>query len=194
MSSKKSKTKLSSKKADESSREEKQLKDTKEKKASRKQIDDGLSLEKTKKSNTIRKRPREDPKQSDTITKLSLKKESSGISEIDDLFADKKQKAIEKEKKEEQERICKKAKMQKSSSSKKANTKNVSLKYDRSDVANLNSKDWVNDGLGGIFNKDGYTGRREETSGYKVYKAHLFNKKGFGDTPDCPFDCDCCFI
>jgi len=68
-----------------------------------------------------------------------------------------------------------------------------SLSYTRDDAATLASGEWSNDGLGGIFDAEGYTGRKVDGS-MKVYKAHLFNKKGFGTTKDCPFDCDCCYI
>mmetsp|Transcript_30083 Transcript_30083/g.51188 ORF Transcript_30083/g.51188 Transcript_30083/m.51188 type:complete len:193 (-) Transcript_30083:528-1106(-) len=75
-----------------------------------------------------------------------------------------------------------------------------SLTYTRSDVEKLNTstnkeaKDkWATDGLGGVFNGEGFTGRRDD-GGHRVFKAHLMNKEGFGDTPDCPFDCNCCFI
>ena len=68
-----------------------------------------------------------------------------------------------------------------------------SLSYTRDDAVALGKGEWVNDGLGGIFDAEGFTGRKQEGTG-KIYKAHLFNKKGFGTTPDCPFDCDCCFI
>ena len=68
-----------------------------------------------------------------------------------------------------------------------------SLSYTRDDAVALGKGEWVNDGLGGIFDSEGYTGRKQEGTG-KIYKAHLFNKKGFGTTPDCPFDCDCCYI
>lgn len=75
-----------------------------------------------------------------------------------------------------------------------------SLTYTRSDIEQLNgstkkeSKDkWASDGLGGVFNGEGFTGRRDD-GGHRVFKAHLMNRKGNGDTPDCPFDCDCCYI
>ena len=76
-----------------------------------------------------------------------------------------------------------------------------SLTYTRTDLQKLNNnydgneqKDtWASDGLGGVFNGEGYTGRRDE-GGHRVFKAHLMTKEGFGKTKDCPFDCDCCFI
>ena len=46
---------------------------------------------------------------------------------------------------------------------------------------------------GGIFNSEGFTGRRDK-DGQKIFKAHLFNKKGFGTSNLCPFDCNCCYI
>ena len=95
-------------------------------------------------------------------------------------------------------------------------TRLKSLTYTRDDVERLNNKDddddgasrtttkgrsgggeardrWATDGLGGVFNGEGYTGRRDD-GGHRVFKAHLMNRKGFGTSPDCPFDCDCCFI
>ena len=74
-------------------------------------------------------------------------------------------------------------------------TKLSSLTYTRGDVEQLDKdKDkWATDGLGGVFNGEGFTGRRDD-GGHRVFKAHLMNKKGFGQSPDCPFDCNCCFI
>lgn len=73
------------------------------------------------------------------------------------------------------------------------------LSYTRSDLEELNDKSkserkdkWASDGLGGIFNGEGFTGRKDD--GHRVFKAHLMNKEGFGQSPDCPFDCNCCFI
>jgi hypothetical protein len=75
-----------------------------------------------------------------------------------------------------------------------------SLTYTRSDVERLNDSadkerrdKWASDGLGGVFNGEGFTGRKDD-GGHRVFKAHLMNKKGFGESPDCPFDCDCCYI
>lgn len=143
-----------------------------------------------------KKRPREsnDAKNENVVESQEEKKKDDGISEIDFLFADKKQKKKEEEEKIQEE--LKKAKKQKSmnAGSKRDGKKKICLKYDRSDISNLKTNDWVDDGLGGVFNNEGFTGRKDSTSGFKVYKAHLFNKKGFGETKDCPFDCDCCFI
>ena len=54
------------------------------------------------------------------------------------------------------------------------------------------SSEWVDDGLGGIYNSEGFTGRVED--GVKIFKAHILNKPDAGRTDLCPFDCDCCFI
>lgn len=79
-------------------------------------------------------------------------------------------------------------------------TKLSKLSYTRSDLDQLNDsqkkeyKDkWAKDGIGGVFNGEGFTGRRDD-GGHRVFKAHLMNKDTAGETPDCPFDCDCCFI
>lgn len=54
------------------------------------------------------------------------------------------------------------------------------------------SSEWVDDGLGGIYNSEGFTGRVED--GVKIFKAHVLSKPNAGKTNLCPFDCDCCFI
>lgn len=72
------------------------------------------------------------------------------------------------------------------------------LSYTRSDLDELNNNEserkdkWASDGLGGIFNGEGYTGRKDD--GHRIFKAHLMNREGSGQSADCPFDCDCCFI
>jgi Eukaryotic protein of unknown function (DUF1764) len=52
--------------------------------------------------------------------------------------------------------------------------------------------EWVDDGLGGKYNGEGFTGRIED--GVKIFKAHVLRKKNAGQTDRCPFDCDCCYI
>lgn len=107
--------------------------------------------------------------------------------EIDDLFAGKKTKkrllqaeteaAIAKRQKDNQAKKRKKSGQGSSSPSAKK----------------FNERDgWVDDGLGGVYNNEGYTGRVED--GLRVFKAHLLRKPQSGGTPECPFDCDCCFI
>ena len=74
-----------------------------------------------------------------------------------------------------------------------------SLTYTRADVDQLNTGKkeqkgkWATDGLGGVFNGEGFTGRRDD-GGHRVFKAHLMNRESAGQTANCPFDCDCCFI
>jgi hypothetical protein len=53
-------------------------------------------------------------------------------------------------------------------------------------------EEWVDDGLGGKYNSEGYTGRVED--GVRVFKAHVLSKPNAGSTPLCPFDCNCCYI
>jgi Eukaryotic protein of unknown function (DUF1764) len=106
--------------------------------------------------------------------------ETKGLSDIDALFDSKK-----KQKQNIKAVAETDAKKQRSAPT-------ISLNYDRSDTAKLKPREWADDGLGGKFNQEGFTGRKEQ--GVNVYKAHLFNKRDFGKTVDCPFDCDCCFI
>ncbi len=109
----------------------------------------------------------------------AAEKESSGWSEIEGLLnSGKKKKKEQKEEIEELERSRKKKKKNYSSS-----TPSMSGKSD--------SK-WIDDGLGGVYNSEGFTGRVED--GVKVFKAHILQKEDAGQSPDCPFDCDCCYI
>lgn len=55
-----------------------------------------------------------------------------------------------------------------------------------------NLGEWVDDGLGGKYNAEGFTGRVED--GMKIFKAHVLSKPNAGQTSACPFDCDCCYI
>lgn len=110
------------------------------------------------------------------------KKSSSGLNEIDALFDDKKQQKKQLQQEEQKQTKLKKQKQQ--SASKSSNG--------RKDLLSMREKEWKDDGLGGKYNKEGFTGRRED--GVKVYKAHLLNQRDFGNTPDCPFDCSCCYI
>ena len=113
-----------------------------------------------------------------------------GLTELDDIFAVKKkaQKAFAEEEKK-QVKAAAKASAATSHSKSKPSLKGT---QSRQDVEGLSPNVWYDDGLGGKFNRDGFTGRVE--GGVKVFKAHLFNKKEFGQSKDCPFDCNCCFI
>mmetsp|Transcript_142823 Transcript_142823/g.397845 ORF Transcript_142823/g.397845 Transcript_142823/m.397845 type:complete len:253 (+) Transcript_142823:61-819(+) len=53
--------------------------------------------------------------------------------------------------------------------------------------------EWVNDGLGGVYNKEGWTGRKTPGDKLRIFKAHLLQVGAGGGTPLCPFDCECCF-
>ncbi|CAE7824985.1 unnamed protein product [Symbiodinium sp. CCMP2456] len=54
------------------------------------------------------------------------------------------------------------------------------------------SGDWTDDGLGGIYNQEGWTGRRTKDE-LRIFKAHLIKVGEGGGTPLCPFDCSCCY-
>lgn len=147
------------------------------------------------KDRSSKKRRREDEGRKDAIScEVEEKAKSDGLDEIDLLFALKKDKDVEQKKREQEDEKKKEEKMIffKKNSKSTVSAKSTKMSNDRSDIERLQHGEWVQDGLGGVFDSDGFTGRRED--GLKVYKAHLFNKKGFGTTPDCPFDCDCCFI
>ena len=145
---------------------------------------------------------------------LSTGKGGSGLDVIDDLFAAKKiakKEAKTKEAKEEDERRRRRRKRREEESAAQGGTagssaaaaapshlrskakKLASMTHSRDDAAGLKSGEWASDGRGGIFDGEGYTGRKVD-GGMKIFKAHLFNKEGFGTTTDCPFDCNCCFI
>jgi len=147
-----------------------------------------------------RKKQSADLQTNSNLEDLKKPESSSGVLEdIDALFA--KKKVLKRKQKEEtanEELEEEKRRLEKRQLSVPIGgdiqiRKETKLAGDRTDALRLKSGEWVDDGLGGIFNSEGFTGRRDET-GVKVYKAHLFNKKGFGTTKDCPFDCDCCYI
>jgi len=125
---------------------------------------------------TSKKRPREEENENAGAPT------DSGVSEIDALFDGKKQQkkeALKQEKEQQKEKQRQKK-------------QNFTTSSSRKDLINMKDKEWRDDGLGGKYNREGYTGRKED--GVKVYKAHLLNQKDFGNTPECPFDCNCCFI
>lgn len=111
------------------------------------------------------------------------------LNEIDALFATKKGQVKEAGK----QALSAEMKRQEDRDHNARISKRSKLSGDRKDVAQLGEGEWANDGRGGIYNNDGFTGRRDE-GGHRVFKAHLFNREGFGNTKACPFDCDCCYI
>ena len=70
-------------------------------------------------------------------------------------------------------------------------------------LGRMRKGEWLDDGLGGIYNRDGWTGRKSK-EGFRIFKTHLLmrqnelsgeNKKnGKYGSGKCPFDCSCCFI
>jgi hypothetical protein len=107
---------------------------------------------------------------------------SNGFDEIETLFAEKKNQKRE----QESERTVA---PQQSSSHFKERAKRPRTE---DSVSKKCSARWTDDGLGGKYDPEGFTGR--EHQGMKIFKAHLLNKPTFGSGKDCPFDCDCCFI
>ena len=126
---------------------------------------------------------------------------SSAKRTIDDIFGPKKSAAASKKLKKKAAGSSTGAAPASSSSTAapKAFTKQLPLqqppsKGSKDDLFGT-GQEWRDDGLGGIFNKDGWT-NRQLSDKTKVYKAHLIperDKKGAGMTKQCPFDCDCCF-
>ena len=109
-------------------------------------------------------------------------KKGGGLDEIDSLFATKK-----KEKKETAEKI-KKGK-EEAKQRRKAYSQN---NKPSPNISSTRKGEWVDDGLGGKYNSEGYTGRIED--GVKIFKTHLLQSSTSGSTAECPFDCNCCFI
>jgi hypothetical protein len=107
---------------------------------------------------------------------------SNGFDEIESLFAEKKQQKRE----QKSERTVA---PQQSSSPFKERAKRSRTEVS---VSKKCSARWTDDGLGGKYDPEGYTGRVDQ--GMKIFKAHVLNKPNFGSGKDCPFDCDCCFI
>ena len=129
----------------------------------------------SKESAPVKKRKRT----TDTTATKTTGENNKGLDEIDALFSEKKHKKKQQQQDEKTNTATKKSRASKPS-------------FSKADLDTMKQNQWVDDGLGGKFNREGYTGRRED--GVKVYKAHLLNRPNFGTTDQCPFDCDCCFI
>ena len=114
--------------------------------------------------------------------------DSCGVNEIESLFSEKKRQA--KQEKNEALSVAKRKRQKSEQPTRKQG--NRSLVEENFSSGKKSSSAWVDDGLGGKFNPEGYTGRVQE--GMKIFKAHVLNKPNFGSTKDCPFDCDCCYI
>merc|ERR1711907_485466 len=90
---------------------------------------------------------------------------AGGIDEIDSLFSEKRKHDRQAKKKEEDAKAAKKARYK----SNKDNGGGSSTSFHRKHIIERNDE-WVDDGLGGKYNKEGYTGRVED--GIKIFKAH----------------------
>ncbi|CAB9528408.1 expressed unknown protein [Seminavis robusta] len=132
--------------------------------------------ESTTKAATVQSAKKTQAKHESSDTKAASNK-SGGLDEIESLFAEKK--------KHKQETAAKQQQQQHDAKKKQKQKKSPAR-------ASSSTTDWVNDGLGGRFNSEGYTGRVED--GMKIFKTHLLQSTKSGSTPDCPFDCNCCFI
>jgi hypothetical protein len=115
-----------------------------------------------------------------------LASKSGEVGFFDSIFSEKKKKKLEAEASAEEAQLKKKRRMN------QAHPKANGDKSVLESVFAKSSQKWIDDGLGGKFNNEGYTGRVED--GVKVFKAHVLNRPTAGSTKDCPFDCQCCFI
>jgi hypothetical protein len=114
------------------------------------------------------------------------KTNGSWSAELDGLFAEK------KTKKRQQDAEAAAKQRQQTNFSKKHKRGDEKPTHDSYGGKKKGAEEWVDDGLGGVYNREGYTGRVED--GVRVFKAHVLRKPNSGQTPLCPFDCDCCFI
>lgn len=186
-----------------SSKSETKKKDSKTKSSDHKKLKDPPpSVSSSKKRKNV------DSEKDNKKKKAASSATSGGFDEIDILFTEKKR--LDRQEKEELASAAKSGKKKTYSDNDRiqndvASRSNSSSNRERGNQSVLEAKfgktggggagaatPWVDDGLGGKFNREGYTGRVED--GVKVFKAHVLNKPGFGQSKDCPFDCDCCFI
>lgn len=106
----------------------------------------------------------------------------NGLAEIESIFLEKKKGAVKSG-----ESVKKRRRIGNSNSLQQSERETV-----KDSMHNSLSGDWVDDGLGGKYNSEGFTGRRLD--GMKIFKAHVLNRPNAGISKDCPFDCQCCFI
>merc|ERR1712032_1342933 len=120
---------------------------------------------------------------------------ASAATAIDDIFADAKKRKVDKEKAEAEADIAEKK--QKSKALKKKGIRpggRISApSLGSADNPLVRGDEWVDDGLGGIYNAEGWTGRHTPNDSMRIFKAHLIKVGAGGGTPLCPFDCQCCF-
>lgn len=123
-----------------------------------------------------------------TPTATEPKSSDGGLDEIESLFATKKQR-----KQQEKEQQKKNATIRKNNKKRNPSPQARPTTSINNNNGNNNDDDeWIDDGLGGKYNSEGYTGRIED--GMKIFKTHLLQSNKSGTTPECPFDCSCCFI
>jgi Eukaryotic protein of unknown function (DUF1764) len=127
-----------------------------------------------------------------TNTETNTKDKKSGLHEIDDLFKTGKEKKREQEEMEIHEAQKRKARNKKRRQEDAAFESIINGQQLRNINEDNAKNDWVDDGLGGRHNSEGYTGRIED--GMKIFKSNVLSKPGAGTSSLCPFDCDCCYI
>jgi hypothetical protein len=153
------------------------------------ELDDGKPTKKAAAANAKAKAPAVD---------AATTKKRRGWDEIESLFDGKKAKATKQQaqKREEESATEKKQQQKKGNNTTKKPAAGSSRPRPPPAAAAHHNDDttstWVDDGLGGRFNGEGYTGRVQD--GVKIFKAHVLSKPNAGQTPNCPFDCDCCYI
>jgi hypothetical protein len=135
---------------------------------------------------SVSKKQRRNPREKAGKTEIDSKGGSAGLEEIDSMFLQKKRTKSEIKEAEIKEEISKKKRLSESKSTRHKGNGSIPSR------AGETRTNWADDGLGGKYNAEGYTGRIQD--GCKVFKAHILNKPNFGNSKDCPFDCDCCFI
>lgn len=131
-------------------------------------------MDRKKKETSDKERSKKRKKSPEEEKRISIKK---GNTEIDEIFAKKRIQTCDKT-------------VQKKRKPSDATTSVRSIL--EKEFKGRSSSDWVDDGLGGKFNFEGYTGRVQD--GIKIFKAHVLNRPTAGKTKLCPFECDCCFI
>jgi Eukaryotic protein of unknown function (DUF1764) len=115
-----------------------------------------------------------------------------GWDEIESLFDEKKKEVKQQADAQRKDASLRKSRRKKVDSDSAESKDRASVPRKSRTINHGNSGDWMDDGLGGRYNAEGYTGRIED--GMKIFKAHVLSKPNAGQTADCPFDCDCCYI
>ena len=121
------------------------------------------------------------------------KQKPNGWNDIESLFDTAKEEKRQNNAKTNSKKKKKKLLDRGSGCNRKFSSPSVSAPHKGKSSSSSSGNDtWVDDGLGGKYNSEGYTGRIED--GVKIFKTHLLQCSTSGQTDQCPFDCKCCFI